>query len=76
MRVTTVSAAIRFSKDTGQGWKTIDIGAEASLDPDDDWVVAQQGLYSQLTAQLRQLWQQEWCQSRACPEWLSEARTD
>jgi hypothetical protein len=56
VKVTTVSASIKFSKDTGSGWKTLELGAEASLDSEDDWFLAQQGLYASLTAQLKSLW--------------------
>jgi hypothetical protein len=57
MKVTQVSATIRFSKDTGQGaWKVIELGAEASVDPEENWALAQQGLYAMLTTQLRALW--------------------
>jgi hypothetical protein len=56
MKITTISAAFRFSKDTGAGWKVIELGAEATLDSEEDWHLAQQGLYSSLTAQLRTLW--------------------
>jgi hypothetical protein len=56
MKITTISAAVRFSKDTGAGWKVIELGAEASLESGDDWHQAQQSLYASLTAQLRELW--------------------
>jgi hypothetical protein len=59
MLIERVSAHIRFSQDTGKGcWKTVELGAEAHIEPAEDWALAQQGLYSLLTAQLRQLWQQ------------------
>jgi hypothetical protein len=56
MKVDHVSANIRFSKDTGQGWKSIELGVEAGLDAEEDWYLAQQGLYAMLTVQLRELW--------------------
>ena len=57
MKVTTVSANVRFSKDTGQGaWKVIELGAEASVDGNEGWQAAQASLYQQLGQQLRALW--------------------
>ncbi|MBM3941731.1 MAG: hypothetical protein FJ316_02180 [SAR202 cluster bacterium] len=57
MKVTTVSANIRYSRDMGQGaWKVVELGAEATLDAKDDWQTAQAGLYQQLGQQLRALW--------------------
>jgi hypothetical protein len=56
MKVTQVSATIRFSKEVHEGWKSVELGAEATLEPSDDWHQAQQGLYTSLTAQLRTLW--------------------
>jgi hypothetical protein len=58
MLIERVSASIRFSQDTGQGWKTIELGAEAHIEPAEDCALAQQGLYSLLATQLRQLWPQ------------------
>jgi hypothetical protein len=66
MRVDRISAHVRFSKDTGQGWKTVELGAEASLDPDEDWTLAGQGLYALLSAQLREVW--GWGQNAPNPE--------
>lgn len=56
MDVISIKAGIKYSKDTGNGWKTVGVGAEANVDIEEDWVLAQQGLYSMLTAQLRTLW--------------------
>jgi hypothetical protein len=57
MEVTTVSAHIRFSKEekTG-GWKTVELGCEANVGPEEDRCVGQSGLYAMLTQQLRALW--------------------
>jgi hypothetical protein len=55
VKATQVSASIRFSKEVHEGWKSVELGAEASLDPGDDWQLAQQGLYAGLVAQLRTL---------------------
>jgi hypothetical protein len=58
MDVTTIKAGIKFSKDTGQGWKTVELGAEGAVGLEEDWCLAQQGLYAMLTVQLRTLWNQ------------------
>ncbi len=57
MIVTTISATIRYSQDTGTGaWKVIELGAEASISDREFWKQAQLELYYQLGDQLRQLW--------------------
>lgn len=59
MNVNQIKAGIRYSKDTGNGWKCIELGAEASVDIEEDWATAQQGLYAMLAQQLRGLWGQQ-----------------
>jgi hypothetical protein len=57
MRVTTINATIRYSQDTGKGsWKSLELGAEADLGPNEDWHTGQQELYRQLGARMRVLW--------------------
>ena len=57
MIITTVSATIRYSQDTGHGaWKVVELGAEASISDREFWQQAQSELYHQLSQQLRQLW--------------------
>ena len=57
MKVTTVSANIRYSQDTGHGaWKVVELGVEATLDAKETWTVAQAKLYQQLGCQLKTLW--------------------
>ncbi len=57
MKVTTISANLRFSKDIGNGsWKVIEIGADASVDPTENWQTAQAALYQQLGQQMTTLW--------------------
>jgi hypothetical protein len=57
VKVTIISANLRFSKDIGHGaWKVIEIGAEASIDPREDWQRAQTALYQQLGQQMTILW--------------------
>lgn len=56
MIVTTISATIRYSQDTGKGaWKVIELGAETSVSDHEFWKQAQSELYYQLGDQLRQL---------------------
>jgi hypothetical protein len=52
MNVTTVKATLRLSRETGQGWATAEVGAEATLEPGEDWQEAQEALYVGLKARL------------------------
>ena len=57
MKVTTISANIRYSLDTGHGaWKVIELGAEATIDAKDSWQQAQHQLYGELSQQLQKMW--------------------
>jgi hypothetical protein len=57
MRVTKVNVAVRFSKEMRDGaWKSIELGAEATLDEGESREEATNALYTDLTADLRQLW--------------------
>ena len=56
MKVTTVSANIRFSKEIAGAWKVIELGADASIDSRESWQVAQSRLYDLLGQQLRAMW--------------------
>jgi hypothetical protein len=57
MRVDRVTTNVRFSQDSGKGsWKSVELGAEATVDPEEDWALAQQGLYARLASQLREVW--------------------
>ncbi len=57
MKVTTVSANVRYSKVQADGaWKSIELSAEASLNAKEEWQEAQAELYSQLGQQLKTLW--------------------
>jgi hypothetical protein len=59
MKVNQVSVSVRYSKGLSPGeHKTIELSAEASIDPEETWTLVQQGLYTMLTAQLRTLWSQ------------------
>jgi hypothetical protein len=57
MRVTKVNVAVRFSKEMRDGaWKSIELGAEATLDEGENREEATSALYTDLTADLRRLW--------------------
>ena len=57
MKVTTVSASVRYSRAIQSGeYKTIELSAEASLEPQEAWIEAQASLYTDLGQQLRTLW--------------------
>ncbi len=57
MKVTTVSASLRYSKalDDGQ-WKAIELSAEGSVDAKETWQGALSYLYAELGQELRTLW--------------------
>ena len=56
MEVNKIAAHIRFSKDIGGSWKSVELSAEASVSDREHWKQSQSELYFQLTDQLRQLW--------------------
>ena len=57
MKVTTVSASVRYSKAIGDGQhKTVELSAEAALDGNEAWTGAQASLYEELGQQLKALW--------------------
>ena len=57
MKVEKVTANIRYSQDTGKGaWKVIELGAEGSVDAEEQWQAAQALLYAELGKQLKALW--------------------
>ncbi len=57
MKVTTVTATIKYSQDTGKGaWKAVELGAEATLDAKDSWQATQHQLYGELSLQLQRMW--------------------
>ena len=57
MRVTTISATVRYSKPLESGsWKAVELSAEATLDPQEEWLQAQASLYQDLGQQLKALW--------------------
>ena len=57
MKITTVSASVRYSKAIQSGeYKTIELSAEATLEPQEAWIEAQASLYADLGQQLRTLW--------------------
>lgn len=57
MKVTTVSASVRFSGALGGSrFKTMELSAEATLDGKETWTEAQASLYQQLGCQIKTLW--------------------
>ena len=57
MRVTTVSATLRYSAEAKGAWRSIEVGAEATLNSsDENWETAQSQLYQKLGRQLKTLW--------------------
>jgi hypothetical protein len=69
MKVTTVTAAVKYSLDTGHGWKAIELGAEATLTASaESWEKAQAELYRRLGQQLKVLWSSGNGKAQASPE--------
>jgi hypothetical protein len=59
MNVNKVTATVRYSQDSGKGaWKSLELGAEASINEKEDWMKAQVALYGQLAQQFKALWAQ------------------
>lgn len=57
MIVNKVSVNLRYSADTGAGsWRTVELGAEASLEGDESLEVGTQELYRQVKAELAAIW--------------------
>jgi hypothetical protein len=56
MEVDRVKATLRYSAEAKGAWRSLEIGAEATVAPDEDWHTAQASLYQQLAQQLRLLW--------------------
>ena len=57
MRVTKVTAVLRYSAEAKGAWRSIEVGAEGSLtSSNEDWETAQADLYHQLGQQLNRLW--------------------
>lgn len=57
MYITIVKANVRYSKQLSQGeYKTLELGAEASILPGDDWSLCQKSLYDTLSNNLTEIW--------------------
>ena len=57
MKVTTITAHVRYSRPMGDGsYKTVELGAEAALTTQETWTEAQASLYTELGQQLKALW--------------------
>lgn len=55
MKVQTIQATLRLSRETDHGWATVELGAEAALEPGEVWHEAQGQLYQDLKGQLARL---------------------
>lgn len=53
MRVSTISARIKATKEVNGCWKTIEFGAEGILESGDNWKESQDQLFADLTGQLK-----------------------
>ena len=56
MKIEKVSANIKYSKDIGGSWKSIELAAEGSIEAKENWQQAQSYLYGQLGQQMKTLW--------------------
>ena len=57
MRVTEVSTVVRYSAEAKGAWRSIEVGATATLTANDETLeAAQQELYHRLSRQLKTLW--------------------
>ncbi len=57
MRVTKVTAYLRYAAEAKGAWRAIEVGAEASLTSNaEDWEAAQADLYHHLGQQLNRFW--------------------
>lgn len=52
MQVVSVSVTVRESKGNGEGWRSLELGAQAQVFPSEDWREAQQVLHGALTHQI------------------------
>ena len=58
MQVDRIKAIIRYSQDTGCGaWRSLELGAEALLEPGEDAADAHAALYQDLRLRFKALWQ-------------------
>jgi len=58
VNVTQISVSVQYAFDLSQwggGWKTVELGAEATLSPDRPWKEEQAVLYAELPEQLKVL---------------------
>ncbi len=67
MRVFNVAVNIRYAKEIEGAWKTVEVGAEATVEEGEQWTLCQQGLFAQLSAQLREVWAM-WAKNGRGPE--------
>jgi hypothetical protein len=58
MQVDRVTATVKYSAEVKGAWKSIELGAEASLSPGESWRVAESQQYRDVSNLLKQLWAQ------------------
>jgi hypothetical protein len=68
MNVGIVSANIRYAAEAKGGWRTIELGAEADLDPGENWRTAQEQLYHELAQRMKVLWANGTSKALQAPE--------
>ena len=74
MKVNTISATLKYSRQLQDGeWKGIEVSAEASVEPGENWKKAQAILYEELAGQLASLFNHN---SQKAPQKPSEEPTD
>lgn len=57
MRVDRITASLRYSEDSGRGaWRSLELSAEAEIQPGESWKIAQTNLYGELAEQFKALW--------------------
>ncbi len=56
MKVTKITAKVRYSRDIGGSCKSVELVSEATVDDGEKWQFAHAYLYSELSKQLKSLW--------------------
>src|ERR687892_431856 len=56
MKITNVAVNVRYAQEIEGAWKTVEVGAEATVAEGEQWTLCQQGLFAQLSTQLREVW--------------------
>jgi hypothetical protein len=56
MKVDQVTATLRYSAEVKGAWRSVELGAEATVAPDESWEQEQEQLYHQLGERLKLIW--------------------